>query len=305
MRGALLGLAVGDAAGTTVEFKARGSFPPVVDMSGGGPFGLQRGEWTDDTSMALCLAESLIEQDGFDPADQMTRYVRWYREGHLSSNGRCFDIGMTTVSALHKFEQTGNPFCGSTDPRSAGNGSIMRLAPVPMFYFPDEEKAIEFAARSSRTTHGADECLDACRLLALIIVKALGGNEKKDVLVGRGARLRNCLADKIEALACGTYVNKTEDLVHGSGYVVESLEAALWSFATTDSFRDAVLRAVNLGDDADTTAAVCGQLAGAFYGESGIPPEWLTCLALAATIRGYADGLMEGRSPCTCNRSRG
>ena len=130
-RGALLGLAAGDAVGTTLEFKPPGTFEPITGMVGGGPFRLDPGQWTDDTSMALCLAESLITQQGFDPADQMARYVRWWREGHLSSNGTCFDIGGTVRGALSRFEISGEPFSGSTDPQSAGNGSIMRLAPVP------------------------------------------------------------------------------------------------------------------------------------------------------------------------------
>jgi ADP-ribosylglycohydrolase len=133
-RGCLLGLAVGDALGTTLEFKPPGTFEPITDMMGGGPFGLLPGQWTDDTSMALCLAESLIACRGFDPVDQLTRYCRWYREGHLSSTGRCFDIGNTVRAAVERFGRTGEPYPGPTDPRSAGNGSLMRLAPVPLFF---------------------------------------------------------------------------------------------------------------------------------------------------------------------------
>jgi len=154
-RGCLLGLAVGDALGTTLEFQTPGTFRPIHDMTGGGPFDLKPGEWTDDTSMALCLAESLIETGGFDPVDQLDRYLRWYRDGHLSSTGSCFDIGNTVRQALLRFEITREPYCGSTHPRSAGNGSIMRLAPVPLFYALSPEEAIEKAGESSRTTHGA------------------------------------------------------------------------------------------------------------------------------------------------------
>src|ERR1051325_1654209 len=135
-RGCLLGLAVGDAVGTTVEFQPRGSFPPVIDMVGGGPFRLKPGEWTDDMSMALCLATSLVEQNGFDPKDQMDRYCRWWKEGYLSSNGSCFDIGNTVSDALRRYGRTGEPMAGSTGSHSAGNGCIMRLAPVPLFYYP-------------------------------------------------------------------------------------------------------------------------------------------------------------------------
>ena len=128
--GCLLGLAVGDAIGTTVEFKPRGTFPPVTDMVGGGPFGLPAGAWTDDTSMALCLGESLLKCNGFDATDQMQRYVRWWRDGYLSSTDICFDIGATVREALAAFRATGNPYSGPTRERSASNGSIMPLAPV-------------------------------------------------------------------------------------------------------------------------------------------------------------------------------
>lgn len=133
-RGALLGLACGDALGTTLEFAPPGSFTPIDDLVGGGPFDLQPGEWTDDTSMALCLAESLLERRGLDPVDQLERYLRWWRGGHLSSTGRCFDIGNQTRRALATFERTRSPQPADPDPELAGNGSIMRLAPVPIAY---------------------------------------------------------------------------------------------------------------------------------------------------------------------------
>src|SRR5450755_4687570 len=162
-RGAMLGLAVGDAVGTTLEFRSPGTFAEIDDMLGGGPFQLAAGEWTDDTSMALCLAESLIEKRGFDPVDQLERYTHWADHGHLSSNGRVFDIGNTVRSALAKFAKTHGPYCGSSDPNSAGNGSLMRLAPVPLFYAQRPLEAIERSGESSRTTHGARTAVDACR----------------------------------------------------------------------------------------------------------------------------------------------
>lgn len=149
---------------------------------GPGPFGLEPGQWTDDTSIALCLAESLIECDGVEAKDQMECYVRWWREGYLSSMDRCFDIGNTVKAALARFEQTGHPFSGSTDPQSAGNGSIMRLAPVPLFFADDPERAIHMAGESSRTTHGALEAIDACRYMAGLIVGALQDRPKDELL---------------------------------------------------------------------------------------------------------------------------
>ena len=288
-RGCLLGLACGDAVGAAVEFRARGSFSPVGDMVGGGPFNLRPGEWTDDTSMALCLATSLVEKQGFDPDDQMQRYCAWQVDGYLSSNGRCFDIGNTVRAALDRYRRTGDPLSGSTDERSAGNGSIMRLASVPMFYHRDHALAIHYSEQSSRTTHGTQECLCACRLLGSMIFRALAGETKDDILF-RPLEL-GLLPPKVEAIAAGGYREKNEDSIRGSGYVVDSLEAALWCFLSTDSFREAILRATNLGNDADTTAAVCGQIAGAYYGEAGIPTEWLERLVMSDQIRELAGRL--------------
>ena len=185
--GCLLGLAVGDAMGTTLEFSPPGSFTPIRDMIGGGPFELKPGEWTDDTSMALCLAESLIERQAFDPVDQLACYVRWWRKGYLSSNGRCIDIGGTVRSALTRFERSHDPYCGLTDPDSAGNGSLMRLAPVPMRYAQDPIAAIKRSGESSRTTHGAQAAVDACRYFGGLIVGALNGATKDELLSSRYA----------------------------------------------------------------------------------------------------------------------
>ena len=168
-------MAVGDAVGTTLEFKPPGAFKPITDMVGGGPFNLKPGQWTDDTSMALCLATSLVETGGFDPKDQMDRYRRWANEGYLSSTGTCFDIGQTIAAALRRYRQTGDPIAGSTNPYSAVNGCIMRLAPVHMFYFSNPTEAIEKSAASSRTTHGATACLDACRYFAALLIGAFSG----------------------------------------------------------------------------------------------------------------------------------
>ncbi len=289
----LLGLAVGDALGTTLEFRRPGTFEPISDMVGGGPFGLAPGEWTDDTSMALCLAESLVESGGFDPADQMRRYLRWYRDGHLSVTGRCFDIGSTTRAALERFERTGEPYAGSTDPGSAGNGSIMRLAPVAIAYAHDPVTAIQRAGDSSRTTHAAVTCVDACRYLAGLIVGALRGEAKEALLGPRYAPAPGTwddapLTPEVDAVAAGSFLRKRPPAIRGSGYVVASLEAALWAFATTSTFEAGALAAVNLGDDADTTGAVYGQVAGAFYGSAGIPAPWLARLALRSLIVGSA-----------------
>lgn len=292
-RGALLGLATGDAIGTTVEFRARDTFPPVNDMVGGGPFNLEPGQWTDDTSMALCLATSLLECSGFDARDQMERYVNWMQNGYLSSTGICFDIGNATSAALQRFLRTAEPYSGNTDPRSAGNGPIMRLVPVPMYYYPDQTAATEHAALSSRTTHAATECVDACRLYARLLCRAFEGHDKDAILFAAADTPDDPpFAPRVAAIAAGEYRTKSRDEISGSGYVVDSLEAALWCFYQTDTYRDAILLAVNLGDDADTTAAVCGQIAGAYYGVDGIPLTWLDKLTMRDEIEQLADQLL-------------
>jgi ADP-ribosyl-[dinitrogen reductase] hydrolase len=296
-RGCLLGLACGDAVGTTVEFKPRGTFAPLTDMVGGGPFRLKAGEWTDDTSMALCLAASLLESNGFDPRDQMERYCRWWTEGYLSSNGVCFDIGNTVRNALRHYQMTNEPYSGSTHPRSAGNGSIMRLAPVPMYYVEDLAQVVHFSGESSRTTHGAQEAVDACRLFGVMIALGLRGESKENILFNHHFSILSDqpLAPAIQEIAAGSYKTKQAKEIRGSGYVVESLEAALWCFFNTDNYRDAILMATNLGDDADTTAAVCGQIAGAYYGVEGIPEDWLAKLAMRTYIEDVAKQLYNKR----------
>lgn len=294
-RGCLLGLAVADAVGTTLEFRRPGTFVPINDMVGGGPFNLQAGQWTDDTSMALCLAASLVEK-GFDPADQIQRYERWHKEGYMSSNGRCFDIGNTVRQALDHYEQTGNPWAGSTHPHSAGNGSIMRLAPVPIYYHRHPATAIARAGESSRTTHGADAAVDACRYLAALILGALQGETKVTLLSPFYTPLPNYwqkhpLMPDIAAIAAGSFKEKQPPDIKGTGYVVHSLEAALWAFHQSNNFREGCLLAANLGDDADTTAAVFGQIAGAYYSESGIPIEWRTKVTMHDEIVTLAEQL--------------
>lgn len=287
-RGCLIGLAVGDALGAAVEFKPPGTFEPVTGYRAGGPHGLDPGEWTDDTSMALALADS-IATVGWDLDDQAKRYVSWWRNGAYSVNGRCFDIGITTRSSLARFERQGDGR-SSGDPAStaSGNGSIMRLAPVPIRYtglFPDEiEELASLAAESSLTTHASPQCQSACRYMALVLAGLIHGLDRDEVLAADWEPLEQLrqlepLHPEVEEVASGSFREIQPPAIKGSGYVVKSLEAALWAFHDAKTFEEAVLRAVNLGDDADTTGAVCGQFAGAFWGETGISPELLDGLA--------------------------
>jgi ADP-ribosyl-[dinitrogen reductase] hydrolase len=267
-RGALLGLAVGDAVGTTLEFKPRDSYAPLQDMIGDGPFQLQPGQWTDDTAMALALADSLSHDGALDAADLMQRFVDWHERGRYSCNGRCFDIGITTRQALARWTATGNPIAGSTDPRTAGNGSLMRLAPVALRHFRNPATLRDVAARQSRTTHAAPEAVDACVAFAEVLADAIAGATRSEVL-----RARAGFAGAIDAIMLGSWRGKPRAAVQSSGYVAHALEAALWSVGASGSFAEAVLRAANLGDDADTTAAIAVQLCGALQGATGIPQD--------------------------------
>jgi ADP-ribosylglycohydrolase len=287
----------------TLEFKAADTFKPVTDMIGGGPFSLQAGQWTDDTAMALCLAESLIEKRSFDPKDQMDRYCRWWKEGYLSSTGTCFDIGVTVRKSLESYLHTGEPFAGSPDPFTAGNGSLMRLAPVPSAFRANFGLTMHNAAESSRTTYGAPSAVDACRYFAALLLGALGGRSKEEILSpffcpdpDQNYWQRDALCPEIAEIASGSLKQKEPPEIIGSGSVVRSLEAALWAFHRSDSVREGALRAVNLGNEADTTGAIFSQLAGAFYGVKGVPQDWIERLALRELISEMADALFDFRA---------
>ena len=249
---------MGDALGTPVEFKARGSFEPVSEMRGGGVFGLQPGEWTDDTSMALALGETMIQDRALaNPAFAMNRWANWYLYGLYSHNGRCFDIGNQTAAALSAWSANGSLPERDTD--SAGNGCIMRLAPVVIANFKDPGAMRDVARRQSDLTHRNALCRDVSAGLADLmaaLIRADGSEIIPRVIAERGV-----------------------DEVRSTGYVIDTFEAAIWSFAPRDGFAATLLRAVNLGDDADTVGAVAGQIAGAAYGLSAIPRPWLDVLA--------------------------
>lgn len=287
--GALLGLAIGDALGTTLEFTERDSQEPVSALVGGGPFGLQPGQWTDDTSMALALADSLLDREDLDPNDLMQRFVAWWRRGENSCTGTCFDIGATTRSALAHFEFDGDPMAGSTDPWSAGNGSLMRLAPVAIRWHRNPERARAAAREQSRTTHGAPAAVAACDYYADLLVEAIEGGSKEALLRPR----RHDQDPSIKAVAEGSWKGQAREQIASSGYVVHTLEAALWAIDRADGFETALTTGVNMGGDADTVGAVTGQLAGALWGTGAIPLRWTECLAWGDHILDLADRLFE------------
>jgi ADP-ribosyl-[dinitrogen reductase] hydrolase len=292
-RGALLGLACGDSVGAQVEFLPRDSFPPVRDMVGGGFHRINPGDWTDDTSMAACLAESLVTCHGHDPHDQLERYLAWRWTGYLSPKGYCFDIGGATSRALLDYELTGEAYRVS-DGHDAGNGSLMRLAPVALAYWDDHRAAIAHAGLQSQTTHAHPIAVDACRFMAWLLVLALRGGDKARLVAPFGgmseAQARH-LHPAVYAVAAGSWRGLRRAEVRSGGYCLDSLEAALWCFERTDSFEACILEAANLGKDADTTAAIAGQLAGAYYGEQAIPLRWRQRLWGYDWLAWHADAL--------------
>lgn len=257
LKGCFFGLVVGDALGVPLEFSKRDKLPLVTEMIGGGPFALQPGEWTDDTSMMLCIAQSLIDNDGFDPRDIMDKFTLWYTEGMFSHNGKCFDIGDTCKAALKRYAEIQNPYAGDFNHYSSGNGSIMRLAPIPIYYYPDKDKILKFSYNQSLTTHASNTCLIRNEWLGEVLYDLFRG-EKDKVLKEYGDL---------------TVLERND--ISSSGYVVDTFNAAMWAVLTTKSFEDALVLAVNLADDSDTVGAVTGQIAGAMYGFSSIPEKWL------------------------------
>ncbi|OBX10789.1 ADP-ribosylglycohydrolase family protein [Gallibacterium genomosp. 3] len=288
-KGCLLGLACGDAVGTTLEFKARKWIKtPLTDMVGGGKFNLERGKWTDDTSMAICLAESLIHCAKFDPIDQLERYYLWASTGYNSSTGNAFGIGKHTVQELINFHRTKRAYSENINPKYSGNGSLMRLAPIALYYFnhPDLGK---YAQLSSKTTHASSACLQSCEYFAYLLQNALQGKAKAELFVIDDDLDR---FDTLQGVIDLSFQTKSAEDIQGNGYVINSLEAALWAFWHTETFKDAILLAANLGDDADTTSAICGQIAGAFYGINQIPQTWLSWLYRRYDIESLAMNLI-------------
>lgn len=284
----LLGLAVGDALGTTVEFRLRDSFPVHTEMTGGGAFAVKPGEWTDDTAMALCLAQSLLECKGFDPRDQLAKYLNWLNAGYMACQNKCIDIGNATRQALALYANTNIDFAGSDNPFSSGNGGIMRLAPA-ISAAPDRETALEYAVNSSRTTHASGDCLDAAEMLGAILWELREGKDLKTLMEQLPDTEERGMA--IGRIKKGFFRTANRNDIASTGYVIDTLEAALWSCYHARSFEDALVKAVNLADDADTVAAVTGQIAGAAWGKDAIPERWLEPLAWQDTITHMAGGL--------------
>jgi ADP-ribosyl-[dinitrogen reductase] hydrolase len=277
--GALLGLAVGDACAAATQYRRPGSFPPVGDLLGGGPFDLPRGGWSDDTAMALCLAESLIECEGFDARDQVARYRRWQQEGYLSATGQCLGISASTARALALAEWRHRPYAGAHDPQALDPEPLSRVAPVAMYYFADPISAAQYAAEAARTTCQAPGVLTACRALAAALHASLSGEARAVILARAGEALGPAAAARRSAR-------------RAARTAPAALAAALEAFGRTTSFREAVLASANLGGNCDVVAAVCGAIAGAHYTQGAIPTLWRNSLMKLQLIESAADRLL-------------
>jgi ADP-ribosyl-[dinitrogen reductase] hydrolase len=297
-RGCMVGLAVGDAVGTTLEFKQPGTFLPIDDMVGGGKFHLKAGEWTDDTAMTLCQAESLVECHGFDAADLMMRFARWFRQGYMTTHGECVSIGNTVRQAIEWYERNGDPYAGPTNDLNSGTGSLMRIAPLALYYRETPAEAIAHAIDASRTTHGSRACIDACRYFTGLLIGALEGRPRDELLSPRfcpvpGLWQQAPLEERVDRVAAGSYKDKAPPAIRGDGFVVHALEAVLWAFSHANDFRHGLLQVVNLGEDADTTGCIYGALAGAYFGIDSIPERWRAKLAKRIVIEKFATALCE------------
>ncbi len=301
-RGLLLGLALGDALAAPVQHRRPGSFTPVGDLLGGGPYDLPRGAWSDDTAVALALAQSLVERGAFEPRDFVERLTRWQRDGSGSATGQCLGISATTARALAQAQWSGNPFAGSHDPTRADREPLVRAGVVAAWALDDPERAIELAAEVARPTHQAPVALDACRYFAALMIGALQGSSREELLMPDftpvpGLWARRPLKREVARIAAGAWrsgLTAAGAAELASGSAVGALALVLGALAAGHGYRDTVLSAVNLGHDADANGALVGQLAGALHGAGALPPHWVASLVEGRRIAAIADRLLTG-----------
>lgn len=287
VRGGILGLAVGDALGVPVEFKSRAQLAnkPVKGMVGFGTHEQPAGTWSDDASLALCTAESLC--GGYNLHSMSRTFVNWLNEAYWTPYGRVFDVGHTTRNAIIRLEQGFNPEdAGLTEENDNGNGSLMRILPVALYFaFAESDLRKRAVMSASRITHGHMRSQLACVLYSELVSRVCIGMDLSVSLAETRATFRDLLGSVPEELAAFHRTLdpdlglRNENEIMGSGYVIHTLEASIWCCLRSKSFKEAVLRAINLGEDTDTTGAVTGGLAGILFGIDDIPSEWISQLA--------------------------
>jgi ADP-ribosyl-[dinitrogen reductase] hydrolase len=293
--GALVGLASGDALAAPTQGERPGSFARVTEMVGGGKLALPRGAWSDDTAMALCLAESLLECSGSDARDQIERYSRWQREGYMTSTGLSVGVRASTARALAAAQWRRKSIPGSHDPTQLDPEPLARIAPAAMYGFASAQQAVRLAGEVARTTCQAPAVVETCHVFAAMLHAALGGLPKAQVLAPQAGLAELAAAGfkpRVRSLLAGRYRSKAPPQIRAGTTIVETLEAAIWAFERTTSFRDGALLTVNLGESSDVAGAAYGALAGAFYGESAIPATWRASLLRLDLIMSLSDRLM-------------
>jgi ADP-ribosyl-[dinitrogen reductase] hydrolase len=299
IEGCFLGLAVGDALGVPVEFSNRKSLKlnPVIDMRGYGAWHQPPGTWSDDSSLAFCTAESL--SNGYNLEEMGKLFMRWKQEGYWGAHHNVFDIGNTTRSAIDRIVRGEHPlYSGDFDEESNGNGSLMRIAPASIYFYQSgNEQLIERMREVSGITHRHFRSVLSCFIFSKIVQRIMDGEAKANAFgkaikeINEYLRTQEFNPDELDLfkrILDGSLANAEEDSIRSSGYVLHTLEASLWCFMNSDTYQQAVLKAVNLGGDTDTTACVTGALAGLYYGEEEIPSSWKTSIARVADIRSLA-----------------
>ena len=283
----ILGFIVGDALGVPVEFTSRAQRKtnPVTTMEGFGTHNMPKGTWSDDSSMVLATIASINECQGIDYKNIMDKYMEWYKNSDYTATNTLFDIGNTTARALMNYESGKKPAnCGLKTRDSNGNGSLMRMLPVSLYMMYenyDEKKEVETVYYYSSLTHGHDISLMGCKLYSDILKELISKKNMKNAIEAIKTKDYNEYyyePYQYNKILSGKILDMDEENIKSTGYVVDTLEAAVWCVLNTNNFKDAVLKAVNLGGDTDTIAAITGSMAGVLYGLESIPAEWINSL---------------------------
>lgn len=289
--GGLMGLVVGDALGVPVEFVSRERLKkePVIDMQEYGSHSQPKGTWSDDSTMTLCLAESLV--NGLDYNDVCSKYLAWVERGYMTPHGELFDIGRTTSNALENYASGMNPLdCGGKGIDDNGNGSLMRILPIAYYTRGmNQNECFEVVHNISKLTHGHMRSMMACGIYVQLAIELIKGYQKEKaydnaIRVCQGFYKGYVELFTYKRILNGSLITLCEDDIRSTGYVVDTLEAAIWCLLTTDNYKECVLKAVNLGEDTDTVGAVAGGLAGILYGYDGIPKEWKSAIVKGEVI---------------------
>lgn len=291
IHGALWGSLVGDALGVPVEFQSRDQVRknPVTGLRGFGTHNQPTGTWSDDSSLLLCTVDSLATCQRFDATDLGERFARWKNNAYWSPHGSVFDIGIATSQAISRIARGVPPEeAGGDDEYSNGNGSLMRIVPMALWFASASPSELAtYAARSSALTHRHPRSQMACAMYCLLVCELLAGTESARVLRSAWQKFSPLYQhppfatelSHFQHLGDGSLENASDCAVASSGYVMHTLTASIWCLLTSRSLEETVLKAVNLGSDTDTTGTVAGGLAGARYGVESIPQDWRTGLA--------------------------